>query len=34
MESLVAGIAQSEPEAKRRMKDFLDKRGAKVKPKG
>jgi (methylthio)acryloyl-CoA hydratase len=31
MESLMAGIAQSEPEAKRRMKDFLDKRGAKVK---
>jgi enoyl-CoA hydratase/carnithine racemase len=31
MESLMAGIAQSEPEAKRRMKDFLEKRGAKVK---
>jgi enoyl-CoA hydratase/carnithine racemase len=30
MESLMAGIAQSEPEAKRRMKDFLEKRGAKV----
>ena len=25
MESLMAGIAQSEPEAKRRMKDFLEK---------
>jgi len=34
MESLVAGIAQSEPEAKRRMKDFLDKRAAKVKKHG
>jgi len=31
MESLMAGIAQSEPEAKRRMTDFLEKRGAKVK---
>ena len=31
VESLMAGIAQSEPEAKRRMKDFLEKRGAKVK---
>jgi (methylthio)acryloyl-CoA hydratase len=31
MESLAAGIAQSEPEAKKRMKDFLEKRGAKVK---
>jgi enoyl-CoA hydratase/carnithine racemase len=31
MESLMAGIAQSEPEAKRRMRDFLEKRGAKVK---
>lgn len=31
MESLMAGIAQSEPEAKRRMKDFLEKRAAKVK---
>ena len=30
MESLMAGIAQSEPEAKQRMKDFLEKRGAKV----
>jgi len=30
MESLAAGIAQSEPEAKRRMKDFLEKRGPKV----
>ncbi len=30
MESLVAGIAQSEPVAKQRMKDFLEKRGAKV----
>lgn len=34
MESMMAGIAQSEPEAKRRMKDFLDKRGAKVKRRG
>jgi enoyl-CoA hydratase/carnithine racemase len=31
MESLMAGIVQSEPEAKRRMKEFLEKRGAKVK---
>lgn len=31
MESLMAGIAQSEPEAKRRMRDFLEKRAAKVK---
>jgi (methylthio)acryloyl-CoA hydratase len=31
MESLMAGIAQSEPEAKQRMRDFLEKRGAKVK---
>ena len=30
MESLMAGIAQSEPEAKRRMKDFLEKRAGKV----
>src|SRR5688572_4882843 len=30
MESLMAGISQSEPEAKRRMKDFLEKRGTKV----
>lgn len=34
MESLMAGIAQSEPEAKRRMKDFLEKRSAKVKRRG
>jgi enoyl-CoA hydratase/carnithine racemase len=34
MESLVAGIAQSEPEAKKRMKDFLEKRAAKVKRQG
>jgi enoyl-CoA hydratase/carnithine racemase len=34
MESLVAGIAQSEPEAKKRMKDFLEKRAAKVKKGG
>jgi enoyl-CoA hydratase/carnithine racemase len=34
MESLVAGIAQSEPEAKQRMKDFLEKRAAKVQRKG
>jgi enoyl-CoA hydratase/carnithine racemase len=31
MESLVSGIAQSEPEAKQRMRDFLDKRAEKVK---
>jgi len=31
MESLMAGIAQSEPEAKKRMKDFLEKRAGKVK---
>jgi len=34
MESLMAGIAQSEPEAKRRMKDFVEKRAAKVKRRG
>jgi len=34
MESLVAGIAQSEPEAKRRMQDFLEKRAGKVKRRG
>ena len=34
MESLMAGIAQSEPEAKQRMRDFLEKRGAKVKRRG
>ena len=34
MESLMAGIAQSEPQAKARMKDFLEKRGAKVKRRG
>ena len=34
MESLIAGIAQSEPEAKRRMKDFLEKRAGKVKKQG
>jgi len=34
MESLMAGIAQSEPEAKRRMKDFLEKRAAKVTHRG
>ena len=34
MESLMAGIAQSEPEAKTRMKDFLEKRAAKVKRRG
>jgi len=34
MESLMAGIAQSEPEAKRRVKDFLEKRAAKVAHKG
>jgi enoyl-CoA hydratase/carnithine racemase len=31
MESLMSGIAQSEPEAKQRMQDFLEKRAAKVK---
>jgi enoyl-CoA hydratase/carnithine racemase len=30
MESLVAGIAQSAPEAKQRMRDFLEKRAGKV----
>jgi enoyl-CoA hydratase/carnithine racemase len=30
MESLMAGVAQSEPVAKQRMKDFLEKRSAKV----
>jgi enoyl-CoA hydratase/carnithine racemase len=30
MEALAAGIAQSEPEAKTRMKDFLEKRAGKV----
>jgi enoyl-CoA hydratase/carnithine racemase len=34
MESLMAGIAQSEPQAKQRMKDFLEKRGAKVAKRG
>jgi len=34
MESLVAGIAQSEPEAKQRMKDFLEKRAGKIRRKG
>ena len=34
MESLAAGLAQSEPEAKKRMKDFLEKRAAKVKKRG
>jgi len=34
MESLAAGIAQSAPEAKRRMKDFLEKRGAKIRHRG
>ena len=31
MESLIAGIAQSEPEAKSRMTSFLEKRAGKVK---
>lgn len=31
MESMIAGIAQSSPEAKQRMQDFLQKRAAKVK---
>jgi hypothetical protein len=30
MEALTAGIAQSEPEAKARMKDFLEKKAGKV----
>jgi hypothetical protein len=30
MEALAAGIAQSEPEAKARMKDFLEKKTGKV----
>ena len=34
MESLMAGIAQSEPQAKQRMKDFLEKRAGKVKRRG
>jgi enoyl-CoA hydratase/carnithine racemase len=34
MESLMSGIAQSEPEAKRRMKDFLEKRASKVTKRG
>jgi enoyl-CoA hydratase/carnithine racemase len=34
MEALMAGIAQSEPEAKRRMRDFLQKRAGKVKRAG
>jgi len=34
MESLMAGIAQSEPEAKKRMRDFLEKRASKVKRRG
>ena len=34
MESLMAGIAQSEPEAKRRIRDFLEKRAGKVKKQG
>lgn len=34
MESLAAGIVQSEPEAKKRMKDFLEKRVAKVRRDG
>ena len=31
MESVMSGIAQSEPEAKKRMQDFLQKRAGKVK---
>ena len=34
MESLMAGIAQSEPEAKMRIRDFLEKRAGKVKKQG
>jgi enoyl-CoA hydratase/carnithine racemase len=34
MESLMAGIAQSEPEAKTRIRDFLEKRAGKVKKQG
>jgi (methylthio)acryloyl-CoA hydratase len=29
-ESLMASVAESSPEAKRRLKDFLEKRAAKV----
>ena len=32
MESLMAGVASSSDEAKSRMRDFLEKRGAKVRP--
>ena len=32
MESLMATVAQSDKEAKRRIKDFLDRKTAKVKP--
>lgn len=34
MESMIAGIAQSSPEAKQRMQDFLQKRAPKVKKDG
>jgi hypothetical protein len=30
MEALVSGIAQADPEAKRRVQSFLDKRAPKV----
>jgi hypothetical protein len=32
MESLMATVAQSDQEAKRRIRDFLDRKTAKVKP--
>jgi hypothetical protein len=32
MESLMATVAQSDKEAKRRIRDFLDRKTAKVKP--
>ena len=31
MESLISSIAQADPEAKARLRDFLEKRGPKVK---
>jgi hypothetical protein len=30
MESLISSIAQADPEAKARLRDFLEKRGPKV----
>ena len=34
MEALMAGVAQGEPDAKQRLRDFLEGRTAKVKPQG